>query len=200
MEIYKRLTEINKKITAIGKNKRNVQQNFQYRGVDDVMNELHGLFAEHEVIILPELINAAREDRQSKSGGALITSLSDYKFTFVTVDGSSCHAIVRGEGMDSGDKSSNKSIAVALKYALTQMFLIPTDEAKDPDADSPQPAPRKPETISKECKDFVNRINEAHDLTALNPLAELIKANTKLTANDKDYLRNLYTERKAKLK
>ncbi len=48
--------------------------------------------------------------------------------------------------MDSGDKASNKALSIAMKYALLQVFCIPTEDAKDPDADSPKPLP-KPVTI-----------------------------------------------------
>jgi hypothetical protein len=192
MEIFKRLAEINKKITAIGKNSRNQAQNFQYRGVDDVMNELHSLFAEYEVIILPELIAGSREERQSKSGGALITSLNDYKFTFVTTDGSNCFAIIRGEAMDSADKSSNKSIAVALKYALTQMFLIPTSEMKDPDAETHDVKATKKETLSKPYQYALKAVNEATDLPLMR---EKINESTKLTTPEKDALHKIINER-----
>jgi len=206
MEIYKRLAEINKRITAIGKNQQNKQQGFQYRGVDDVMNELHSLFAEHEVIILPELINGSREERQSKSGALLITSLNDYRFTFVTVDGSACNATIRGEGMDSGDKSSNKSIAVALKYVLTQMFLIPTNEMKDPDAEVHEPVKtvkkevKKPEPISKECQNYINYINGATTKKQLEDIGTALKDETGLTANDKSHLREIYKQKEKELK
>ncbi len=190
MEIYKRLAEINKKITAIGKNKKNQQQGFQYRGVDDVMNELHSLFAEHEVIILPELIAGSREERQTKSGGALLTSLNDYKFTFATVDGSTCFAIIRGEAMDSGDKSSNKSIAVALKYALTQMFLIPTDEMKDPDAETHEVKATKKETTAYQ--NALKAVNEATDFAMMR---DKINESTKLTTAEKDALHKIINER-----
>ena len=40
-----------------------------------------------------------------------------------------------GEGMDAGDKASNKAMAVALKYALFQTFCIPTEEMADDDPD-----------------------------------------------------------------
>jgi hypothetical protein len=38
--------------------------------------------------------------------------------------------------MDSGDKASNKAQAVAHKYALLQVFCIPTDDLKDPEYDN----------------------------------------------------------------
>ena len=59
---------------------------------------------------------------------------------FRSTDGSEVCATVIGEGMDSADKSSNKAMAVAFKYACFQVFCIPTEEmAKDdPDAYSPE--------------------------------------------------------------
>jgi hypothetical protein len=47
--------------------------------------------------------------------------------------------------MDSGDKATNKAMSVAHKYALIQVFAIPTADDKDPENESPQPAPKKPE-------------------------------------------------------
>ena len=41
--------------------------------------------------------------------------------------------------MDSGDKASNKALSIGLKYAMLQVFCIPTEDDKDPDAESPQP-------------------------------------------------------------
>jgi hypothetical protein len=37
--------------------------------------------------------------------------------------------------MDSGDKASNKAMAIAFKYACFQVFCIPTEEIVDPDAE-----------------------------------------------------------------
>lgn len=36
-----------------------------------------------------------------------------------------------GEAMDSGDKSCNKAMSAAQKYAFLQIFCIPTEEPKD---------------------------------------------------------------------
>ena len=59
------------------------------------------------------------------------------KYTFYAEDGSSVSAVVQGEGMDSADKSSNKAMSVAFKYACFQVLCIPTEEMKDPDAETP---------------------------------------------------------------
>ena len=48
--------------------------------------------------------------------------------------------------MDSGDKASNKAMAIALKYAFFQVFCIPTEEMKDPDAETPEASSPKKQT------------------------------------------------------
>lgn len=141
-QIYQALTAINKEIEAIEKTQRNTQQGFDYRGIDQVMNDLHALFAKHEVLITSEVLNSLREERINKNGTCLIWSIIDYKFIFTATDGTSISSMARGEAMDSGDKGSNKCISVALKYVLFNMFLIPTKEMKDPDAESHEVAPK----------------------------------------------------------
>jgi len=42
--------------------------------------------------------------------------------------------------MDSGDKASNKAMAVAFKYACFQVFCIPTEDMPDPDNETPPPS------------------------------------------------------------
>jgi hypothetical protein len=134
--IHESLVSIMIEIEPIKKEKRNSQQGFMYRGIDDIMNELHSLFAKHHVIISPECIERIVSERQSKGGGLLFYISERIKFTFWAEDGSSIFSIIDGEAMDSGDKATNKAMSVALKYCLMQMFLIPTDEMKDPDATS----------------------------------------------------------------
>lgn len=56
----------------------------------------------------------------------------------MTTDGSSVETVNVGEAMDSADKGMNKAMSIALKYSLLQMFLIPTEEPKDPDRDTPE--------------------------------------------------------------
>ena len=58
------------------------------------------------------------------------------KFTFYAKDGSFFESVVIGEAMDSGDKASNKALSIGLKYALLQVFCIPTEDDKDPDSTS----------------------------------------------------------------
>lgn len=139
--IYGKLAAIMADASAIGKDSKNTQQGFNFRGIDAVMNHLHPLFAKHGVIILPSVLAERVEERQTKSGGNLIYRVLTIRFDFVAEDGSTASATVIGEGMDSGDKAANKAMAVALKYALTQTLLLPYDEV-DPDSDSHDVKPK----------------------------------------------------------
>ena len=148
MNIYEAIADIMKEGYAISKTKRNQQQGFMYRGIDDVMNTFQPLMAERGIFLVPEVLEATREERQTNKGGMLLYSVLRVKYTFYASDGSNISAIVVGEGMDSGDKASNKAMAVAMKYAMFQVFCIPTEEMQDPDAETPPPS--KPKTEKKD--------------------------------------------------
>lgn len=133
--IYETITAVMSDIGSIGKEQVNQQQGFRYRGIDDVMNALSPAFIKHRLFIVPEVLEQRREERQTTRGGNLIYSICRVKYTFYASDGSNISAVVVGEGMDSGDKASNKALAVAFKYACFQVFCIPTKEMLDPDAE-----------------------------------------------------------------
>ncbi len=137
MNIYESITKIMEEVPAIGKEKVNSQQGFKFRGIDDVMNALQPLLAKNKVFIVPEIMEQTREERTSSRGGNLIYSICKIKYKFYAEDGSSIEAITIGEGMDSGDKATNKAMAIAMKYALFQVFCIPTEDMKDPDGEIP---------------------------------------------------------------
>jgi len=141
--IHKAMLAIMGDLDAIGKNKRNASQGFNYRGVDDVYNELHPLLCKHGVYMTAEVLDKHREDRQTKSGGGLVYTSLTMRYSFIAADGSSVRTEAQGEGMDSGDKSSNKAMAVAHKYALFQAFCIPTEDMPDPDAESHEVQPKR---------------------------------------------------------
>ena len=138
-KIYKQICSVMQEINAIGKDRRNQTQNFQYRGIDDVMNELHSVLAKCGVFVVPQVLDEARTTGKTKSGGDMFYTRLKIKFTFYAEDGSFIDSVVIGEAMDTGDKASNKALSVGLKYALLQVFCIPTEDEKDPDAQSPEP-------------------------------------------------------------
>ena len=139
--IYKKIIEVMADINAIGKDRRNQQQGFQFRGIDDVMNELHSSLAKCGVFVLPNVLEETRTTGKTSRGGDMFYTRLKINFGFYAEDGSHVDAVVIGEAMDTGDKASNKALSIGLKYAMLQVFCIPTEDEKDPDAVSPQPAP-----------------------------------------------------------
>ena len=138
MNIYQSINAIMAECPVIAKAQQNKQQGFMYRGIDVVMNVFQPLLAKYKVFVVPEVLETIREDRQTKSGGNLIYTILKVRYTFFAEDGSYISATVQGEGMDSADKSGNKAMSVAFKYAMFQVFCIPTEEMRDPDAESPE--------------------------------------------------------------
>lgn len=146
---------IMKDIGAIGKNqisgKEGSSYGFKYRGIADVYDAAHAAMVKHGVYMLPEVVSREREERQAKSGGAMIYTFLTVRYKFVARDGTFRECTVCGEGMDSGDKSSNKALAAAHKYAITQSFITPYSEMTDGDAETPEPTqPKTPISRTKE--------------------------------------------------
>lgn len=141
--IYGLIGQAMRKIGAIGKDSKNAQQGYKFRGIDAVYNALNPVMAELGLFICPEILDHRREERISekeyngqKTQTVLKYSILTIKYTLFAPDGSNVSCVVVGEGMDSGDKASNKAMSVALKYACFQLFMIPTEEMVDPDAET----------------------------------------------------------------
>lgn len=152
-EIYQTIIGVMSDIGAIEKNKSSQRQEYKYRGVDDVMNALQPVMVKYGLFVVPEIMEQRREERRSSKGNNLIYSVCTVRYTFYAKDGSSVQCVVIGEGMDSGDKATNKAMSVAFKYACFQVFCIPTDEMKemptnmdDPDAEVHEVAPKSKRT------------------------------------------------------
>ena len=147
-QIYGLIGQAMREIGAIGKDSVNQQQKFRYRGIDAVYNALNPVMAKLGLFIAPEILDHRREERRTAkkdSNGnpyesVLMYSILTIRYTMFAPDGSSVSCTVIGEGMDSGDKASNKAMSTAMKYACFQLFMIPT-EAVDPDAECHEIAP-----------------------------------------------------------
>lgn len=138
--IYKAILGVMGEIGAVGKEKdfRSSQGSYKYRGIDDVMNALHPAMVKHKVFVVPVILEQTRESRTTKNGTAMVVSICRIRYDFFAEDGSCVSASVIGEGMDTGDKATNKAMSIAFKYACFQVFCIPTEEMCDPDAERPE--------------------------------------------------------------
>ncbi len=160
-KIFKAISKIMADMGAVAKTQQNTQQGFKFRGIDDVYNALQKVMAKHEVFTIPRILDRKRKDVVSSRGAKGVHALTQFKFIFYCSDGSFITAEADGEGIDYGDKVSNKCAAIAHKYALTQVFCVPYKDNDDPDKTShdikPQPKPKqatqkpkaKPPTVYK---------------------------------------------------
>lgn len=157
-EVYKAIAAVTAHMAkeGISKDRRNQQQGYNFRGIDDVYNAVGKVIAENQLVIIPRVVKMDREERQTAKGGFLMYTVLTVEFDLVSAkDGSKAMACTIGEAMDSGDKSANKAQSAALKYATMQIFMIPTEGDNDADAVTHEvkggkPAPAKIERVTPE--------------------------------------------------
>ena len=179
--IYETISAVMGEIGAVGKDSKNQQQGFMFRGIDAVMNAISPALIKHHLFIVPEILEQTREERTNSKGTLLIYSICKVKYTFYAEDGSSISATVIGEGMDTGDKATNKAMSIAFKYACFQVFCIPTEEMVDPDAECHE--------VKAKPKDA-----ECHEVKA-NPKEENKLSGKKASAKQIELIKTLVPEK-----
>jgi hypothetical protein len=126
--IFGQMANIMAEIAAVKKEKTMMGgASYKYRGIDDVMNALHNLFANHGVVITSRI--AESECKVSMSGKET-HAIVKVEYTFWAKDGSKMENLGIGEGMDNRDKAISKALSQAYKNVLLQVFLIPTEDLK----------------------------------------------------------------------
>jgi len=141
--VFQRMVAIIDELPAIGKTQRNQQQNFMFRGHDDVMNALNPLLAKHGVIIVPDVLERVVGERVTGNNKTMYEVNLHVAFTFYGAAGDSFTASGWGEGTDMGDKSTSKAMTMAFKYVVAQTFALATAEVSDADAISPEETTRQ---------------------------------------------------------
>ena len=149
-------------IEGISKDRRNQQQGYAFRGIDDVYNQLSPILAKNDLCVLPRVISRECVERQTAKGGALFYVTVEAEFDLVSaVDGSRHTIRTFGEAMDTADKATNKAMSAAYKYAAMQAFCIPTEGDNDSDAVTHEVVaqPPKPKAQSRDTFDRLSKKN-----------------------------------------
>ena len=191
MKVYEKIAAVTADLSKIGiaKDSKNAQQGYQFRGIDQVYGALSPLLSKHGLCILPRVKDRQVLERQTKSGGALFYTTLLVEFDFVAAEDGSKHTVITvGEAMDSGDKSSNKAMSAAYKYAAFQTFCIPTEADNDADATTHEVAATPVVDPAIE-----TAIDLAEDMAQLTSLFKQLSVEER-TAHQK-----LFSARKAKL-
>lgn len=135
-KIYGAIAKVMQDVGIVGKNDSNDYDKYKYRGIDAVMNALNPAMVKNKVFVTPTVLDAQREERTGNKGTTMMYTVLTVKYTFYTEDGSSVDCVVVGEAMDRSDKSTNKAMSAAFKYACFQTFCIPTEEMHDTEEES----------------------------------------------------------------
>jgi hypothetical protein len=137
MSVYKAINAVQAALCkeGIAKDSKNVQQGYNFRGIDAVYNALAPLLSANGLCILPRCVERDCVERTTAKGNALFYVTVKCEFDFVAAEDGSKHTVTMyGEAMDSGDKATNKAMSAAYKYACMQAFSIPTEGDNDADA------------------------------------------------------------------
>ena len=166
MKVYEKIAAITADLSKIGisKDSKNSQQGYAFRGIDQVYGALSPLLAKHGLCILPRVTDRQVTERQNRNGGTLFYTTLTVEFDFVAAEDGSKHTIVTvGEAMDSGDKSSNKAMSAAYKYAAFMTFCVPTEGDNDADASTHEVKPNQ----SRKILDAIAAANSIKAITGL---------------------------------
>jgi len=167
-------------VQGIGKNDRNDQQRFNFRGIDAVMNAVGPALREHGVSVIPTAHELINDTYSTKSGTVMRNATVRIGWTIIGPLGDTIEGASYGEAADAGDKAVSKAHSVAYRTFLLQALCIPTDEP-DPDASShersapaPQqgraPEPPREQTPASAARDELRQLLVAKDI----PLGEAL--------------------------
>jgi hypothetical protein len=141
--IFKKMSEVMKDIGPVTKDQKNAAQGFKFRGIDQFVNALHPAIVKHGVFMTPRATSFTSELKEvTRSSGKAgvdkhVSILMEYDF--YAEDGSKVTVgPIPAEGLDSGDKATNKALSAALKYALIQTSSVPTTDMAEADLDTPE--------------------------------------------------------------
>ena len=132
-----------KEIGFVAKNQKNTVQGYAFRGVDNFVNALYPALTKHGVFMTPRAISYTSELKDVVRGSGK-TGVDKHvsimmEYDFFAEDGSKVTVgPIPAEGLDSGDKATNKALSAALKYALIQTFSVPTTDMAEADLETPE--------------------------------------------------------------
>lgn len=134
MSIVEALSAVMADVRAVAKTDRNNHQNFDFRGIDAVVNAVGPALRNHEVVVVPTVEDVTYQDVTTSTGKAANACRVVVTYTFWH-GSESLPVSVAAEAWDHGDKATPKAMSVAFRTALLQALALPTDEP-DPDSHS----------------------------------------------------------------
>jgi hypothetical protein len=137
-------------IGSVSKDRENRDQKYKFRGIEDLYNAAHPAMTKHGIFCAPEVLEyqvterQRTPDRDGNTRGASTHIIMRVRHRFYAEDGSYVDVTTTGEGLDTSDKSANKCLSAAFKYALIELFCVPTEDIADADRETPEGGTPRP--------------------------------------------------------
>lgn len=134
--VVQALASVMAEVQSVGKDGKNTQQGYNFRGIDGVVNAVGPALRKHGVVIIPTLLESNYRDIEVGKNRTLMREVTvTVRYTIHGPAGDTLEGTVVGESMDSGDKGTAKAFSVAYRTFLLQALTIPTHQP-DPDEQS----------------------------------------------------------------
>jgi ERF superfamily len=170
------ILSVMQEVQGLAKRDKNTHQNFNFRGIDAVMNVTGPALRRAGGYIVPTVVDKSAEIMNGKLNLVRLT----VSFSVYGSEGDPITGTVAAEAFDSGDKATAKAMSVAYRTFLLQLLCLPTDEP-DPDSysynieDHAKAAPTK-------ARDWTAETNALTDVEAARQLYN--EARTRKAGND----------------
>lgn len=141
-DIFRLIPLVMNDIGAVSKDRKNEQQKYAFRGIEDFYQAAHPAMIKHGIFCAPKVLSReAYRFEKTNDQGRVTTWLHvalEVEHRFYAGDGSFVPVTTWGEGLDNSDKATNKAMSGAMKYALIELFCVPTKDVEDADRESPE--------------------------------------------------------------
>lgn len=134
--IYSAINAVSTDLASRGipKNGFNAVADYRYRSIDDLIDGLAPFLAEHQICVLPSVVERVVTERTDDVERYVVSVALKVAFNLVSAEDGSSHIVeVYGEALDGGDKATSKAMTAAYKTAMAQTFCIPVAGTADPD-------------------------------------------------------------------
>jgi hypothetical protein len=156
MSIVEAMAAVMSDVQAVAKSDRNSHQNFNFRGIDAVVNAVGPALRTHGVVVVPTIDSVEYADVKTTNDKRATACRLTVTYTFWHGN-TYLPCQVQAEAWDHGDKATPKAMSVAFRTALLQALALPTDEP-DPDSHTyEQAASTSATTTPRTTKAPVNR-------------------------------------------
>lgn len=185
-DVYAAINAVSAELARAGLPKANfnLQDDYFYRSIDDVINRLAPLLATHRLCVLPRVVERSATDCAGLNNSILTHVTLKVAFDLVSAEDGSCHTVEAfGEALDDSDKATAKAMSAAYKSAMLQALCIPVIGEDDPDhaklvvrkSHSPEPA----QGWAQWSEDIIEMIRVSHSEEALDRVQNTNRAMLK---------------------